>query len=215
MVFCGWRDNPPIKWPWTRWEENTLKAVPANRIYVLCINRCSIPPPTPGVNVLRVPGDLGHYSHIINGEKLHYWCGWTANMLTGAMIAYSAEMDFVYKEQDCLAFGPWLDRMYEEIGGAQCIFGELPGFPCAQSLFLVRHAFIPEFCSNWFKYGSDKILPEWKMHKMQLDHPDLFTRFSFGYDRARPFNLEDEVFYVQHLSLDELEILKNANLITT
>ena len=123
-----------------------------------------------------------------------------------AMTAYAAELDFVYQEGDCLAFGPYVERMYAEIGGGNMIFGNYAAMPCAPSL-LSRETRLPSRNScrrEYLALGGDGIeynLPEAKFAKLKYVNPAAYRRFSsFGYDRARPADglakCKDEVWYV-------------------
>src|SRR5690606_28699715 len=141
-------------------------------------------------NRINLAGNLGHVGDLIHGAKPHKICGWGASVCALAMIAYCAELDFIYKEQDCLAFGPCVSQMYQAMGDANMVFGRRmttkPNMPCAQSLFLIRHKFIPNFVADYLSLGdeSDKAnTPEAKFVKIESLHPGKVRRLSFGYDR--------------------------------
>ncbi len=38
-------------------------------------------------------------------------------------------------------------------------------------------------------------------------------KLTFGYDRDRPFNVKDKIFYIQQIKTQELQILENEKLI--
>lgn len=194
------------------WFDNTHKAAPNATIHILAVDD-SADKHWAGYTALA--GNLGHINDlVVTKTKPHAYCGWSGAMLALALIAYCDESDFIYKEQDCLAFGPWVEKMYEELGGGNVIFGSCQIQPAAQSLFLVKHAYIPEFVRLYLSEGPDndeENLPEHKFARLALAHD--WKRFSFGYDRDRPFNVADPVFYVQQVTPEELEILQNAGLI--
>jgi hypothetical protein len=165
-------------------------------------------------------GNLGHGGALLSGEKKHLLCGWSAAVLSLAMMAYCNDSDFIYKEQDCLAFGPWVEQMYADMGDKNMVFGRAmkssPYMPCAQSLFLIRHKFIPEFVKNYIALGTDAQidnLPEHKFVKLESSSPNDYARLSFGYDRERPINYNDRVFYAQKLTLHEMHELSSRKLI--
>jgi hypothetical protein len=79
----------------------------------------------------------------------------------------------------------------------------------AQSLFLAKRDSIPDIIASLSKDEDKDVLPEFKFSRLPIKH----TRLSFGYDRDRPFNIRDSVFYVQQITKDELEFLHINNLI--
>lgn len=217
LLSCGWMESRVKTVTWSLWQENTLKCVPPDRVLVVTGENSCPGPLAPGVQRVILPGNLGHWCHLISGERDSFLTGWSAHMLCGAMLAYAAELDFIFKEQDCLAFGPWVEALYSAAEGKQLVFGDFPDFVCAQSLFLVRHEFIPKFVTAWIQEGRENHqpnMPEHKMLRLSRISPGDYGTFSFGYDRRRPFDTSDPVFYLQHVTPDELEILKGANLIT-
>lgn len=193
------------------WYINTTKNT-GGRVVRLAVGNSH---PRLAYNTVALSGNLGHINDlVVTKEKAHAYCGWSASMLALALIAYCDESDFIYKEQDCLAFGPWVAKMYEELGGGNVIFGSCEIQPAAQSLFLVKHAYIPEFVRLYLSEGPDndeENLPEHKFATLALAHD--WKRFSFGYDRDRPFNVADPVFYVQQVTPAELVILEEAGLL--
>ena len=196
------------------WWANTLRYTRPHRIFVLACkgNRiewaCG--------DWIHLDGDLGHVHDLEQGLKPYSWTGWSMTICTLALLAYANECDFIWKEQDTLAFGPWVEQMYAEIGSAGIIFGRARCMPAVQSLFLIKHAYIPEFVRLFLGTGDERRVEnegEQKFHRLSLEHPRQFTRYSFGYDRDRPFNMDDPVFYVQHLTPQEMEQLKAKGLI--
>lgn len=181
------------------------------------------------IDFIPLQGNCGHVHQLIGKQepaKPHEFCGWSASVITGAMLAYTNETDFVYLEQDALAFGPVIEKMYEECGDAKMIFGRkmqaAPWMPCAQSLFLIKHEFIPDFVRFYINAGADRDikgsqalnLPEHKFMKLKEWFPDLVTQFGFGYDRERPIDPFDKVWYAQKFTRDELITLRDAKLIS-
>lgn len=193
------------------WQRNTNRVLPPKTVRITVGGTV----PVAWHNNVYLRGNLGHINDlVVEKTKPHAFCGWSGAMLALAMIAYCDESDFIYKEQDCLAFGPWVEKMYEELGDGNVIFGSCEIQPAAQSLFLVKHAYIPEFVRLYLSEGPDnneENLPEHKFAKLALVHG--WKRFSFGYDRDRPFNVKDPVFYVQQVTPEELTVLEAAGLL--
>lgn len=160
-------------------------------------------------------GDIGHAYDLICGRKPYAWCGWSVSIMSLAMIAYFNETDFIWKEQDCLAFGDWTKQIYDEVGDKDVMFGSWrPG--AANSLFWVRHSFIPEFVRLYLGTGDERLdcnLGEKKFERLEAEHPSRFGRYTFGYDRDRPFCMKQPVFYAQKFSPQELVDLRAAGLI--
>lgn len=171
-------------------------------------------------NWARLSGNLGHVGDLLHGKKHHQFCGWSASVLALAMIAYAGELDFVYLEEDALAFGPWVTQMYSELGDGQFAFGKKmqspPWMACSQSLFIVRHAFIPTFVKCYLMLGTDgnaENLPETKFQAIEERFPNECRRLSFTVDRERPLPYDAPVWSAQKFTPDELEELKNRKLI--
>lgn len=202
---------------WSLWHENTIKyARPAPERIAVIGSGNGIQPFPFGTQWIALSGDLGHVHDLNEHLKPYHWCGWSMALVTLALLAYQNECDFVFKEQDVLAFGPWVERMYAEIGSAGMIFGRARCMPAVQSLLLCKHEFIPEFVRLFMSTGSEQEKRnegELKFARLERDHPSLFTRYSFGYDRDRPINYDDEVFYLQHTTPDELKELRRRGLV--
>lgn len=174
---------------------------------------------SPLIEPIHLTGDLGHVSHLENGTKPYEFCGWTAGMIALAMLAYCDESDFVYKESDALAFGPWLETGYKDLGDGDIVFGHAqpvsPCMPSSQSIFIVRHRFIPTFVSKYLSYGGDaKVFGEHKFVQLEYEFgKERVKRLSFGVDRCRPIPYSDPVFYAQQLYPEEMAELRKRALI--
>jgi hypothetical protein len=134
------------------------------------------------------------------------------------MIAYNCGKDFIYKEADCLWFGPVPERMYQDLGDKGMVFGAkmktAPWMACAQSTFLIKHWFILDFLRGYLFLPSDKdMLPEDKFVKLEENAPDKYTRLSFGVDREKPMPWESEVWYAQQWTQEELDEAKKRGLL--
>lgn len=201
------------------WIANTAKHFPdPTRVVLVAEAGSRIPFTLPfEYDVVNLSGDLGHVTDLEAGRKPHAFGGWTAHMLSLAMLAYCDEADFIYKESDCLAFGPVLERMYEDMGGGNIVFGHAhptaPGMPSSQSLFLVRHSFLPQFVRSYISYGPDKsVYGETKMCKLMDEYGrGTIRQLSFGQDRCRPIEWHRSPLYLQQVYPEELTELKNRN----
>lgn len=196
------------------WWDNTQKYANPKKVVILASGG-NAPQKMPG-SWIKLTGDLGHVHDLNNHRKPYHWCGWSMAFITTALIAYANETDFIWKEQDVLAFGPWVERMYAEIGDAGMIFGKARVMPAVQSLVLCKHWFIPEFVRVFLGSGSEQDKQnegEQKFARLEKQHPKWFARYSFGYDRDRPFNMKDSVFYLQHVSAKETKMLVDAGLL--
>lgn len=171
------------------------------------------------ITVLTCNHNLGHVGHLLSGEKKNQLCGWSASFLTLGMLAYNMGLDLLFQEQDCLAFGPYVERMYQDIGDGSMVFGakmrSQPWMASAQSLVLVRHSYILTMVRNYIDQGWDRreSLPEDKFARIEEMDPGQVRRLSFGYDRERPINFDDPVWSAQKLNGEELKELRRRGLI--
>lgn len=165
---------------------------------------------------IDLPGDLGHVHDLNEHRKPYHWCAWSIAFVTMGLLSYFNECNYIFKEQDVLAFGPWVDQMHAEIGQSGMIFGKAKCMPAVQSLVLCRHWFIPEFVQWFMGTGSEQIKineGELKFMRLEKKFPGVFARYSFGYDRDRPINYDDKVWYSQHHTPQEIEEMRRRKLI--
>ncbi len=203
------------------WQQNTARGFPNASRVVIVAEAGSLPPdPIPAnYDVIHLSGDLGHVTMLEKGIKPHKFSGWTAHMAALAMLAYCDEADFIYKESDCIAWGAIEDQMYRDLGDGDIVFGRAhrgePGMPSSQSLFLVRHAFIPDFVSTYLRLGGDaKVYGETKMCILSDQIGTARAkRLAFDGDRSRPIAYDAPIGYAQQISPDELAELQRRNLI--
>lgn len=162
------------------------------------------------IRIIAEYDNLGHVGDYLNGSKIGRWCGWTAGVVFGMIHAYVNNTDFIYKEQDCLVFGDYISRMYTDIGNdGDIVFGTCRAMVNAQSLFMVKRNAIPNVIASLAQNDDKDVLPETKFGKLPVN----VKKLSFGYDRDRPFNIHDDVFYIQQITPTELDLLTSANLI--
>lgn len=201
------------------WYFNTMAMNPHHVIVVS--EGGSHRPQYSGVDVLNLTGDLGHCHDLIENRKPHEFSSWSASMCLTALAAYDNETDYIYKEEDALAFGPVVERMYRDMGDGMMVFGRkmksAPWMPCSQSLFLVRHEFIPKFVSAYLGMGGERSRNNLGEHKfLRIEErfgSHVIRRLSFGVDRERPIPWDDPVFYFQQPTQDELAEAKRRGLI--
>lgn len=166
-------------------------------------------------------GNLGHIRDKHEGRKNYELGGWSATMLTLAMVAYCDELDFIYKEQDCLAFGPWVRQMYADAGeDGLMVFGQplkiYPELTSTQSLFLIKHEFIPVFVQQYLTLGqeSNDNFPENKFTTLEQRNPGVMKRLSFGVDRDRPIPYTSTgPWYAQQWNKQEFNLAKEYGLL--
>ena len=210
------------------WLPNVMKycqPLPES-VVAICVGGAKFPLISVGkLSSVLLTGNLGHVGDLLNGKDREF-CGWSGAVLSLAMIAYCNETDFLFLESDCLAFGPWVEKTYEDMGAGDMVFGgkmeSEPFMYCAQGLFLIRHSFIPRFVSEFIQMGPDDRrnaegktdnLPEDKFHRLREAMSDRIKSLSFGVDRCRPIPYDSPVFYCQHLTQEELKTLHEKNLV--
>ncbi len=221
--FEGGKGGPEFRRAFAHhWYYNTMAASP-DKVAVICEGG-SVPPRFAKVDYVNLTGDLGHCEGLIEKAKRGLphpeFAGWSASMCALAMLAYVDGATFVYKEEDALAFGPWLQRMKQDLGNADLVFGpkmkSAPWMPAAQSLFMVRHSAIPWFVRTYLSLGGDdnaSTLGEHKFCAMESKFPQRCRRLSFGCDREKPIPWDSDCFYAQQWTQAELEEAKRRNLL--
>lgn len=161
-------------------------------------------------------GDLGHVGDILSGKKPYRFAAHGPITCTLALLAYVNECDFIMKEQDLLAFGPWVDRMYEEAGDHGIMIGRQQSMPVANSLALVKHWAIPEFVQHMISgpiENTDAALGEHRMKAWAEAEPTKVGFYSFGVDRDRPLPIDDPIWYAQKFTATELKAVADKGLI--
>lgn len=198
------------------WHKNIPKS--AAKVVTIYEGGCEPPIIHPNVEVVRLAGDLGHIGAHMNGSKDYHLTGWSASVCALAMLAHTGGYDLIFKESDALAFGPWDEQIYKDGHEAGLVFGpkmnSAPWMACAQSIFLIKHYFIPAFVSVYLSLPPDReMLGEDKFCFVENRYPHLCKRMSFGVDRCRPIPWDSSVFYFQQPSKDEINEAKRRGLI--
>lgn len=216
LVATGYfnRFESGLDWFWPIWWRNTMQATPApERVLVIAMGGH------------KVEGAEGVWVKLDGDTQNKVGAPYPANQVmlcAAAMVAWLDECDLIYKEQDLLAFGPWVERMYAEIGDRKMIYGKFSnGFPWAQnSLCLIKHEWLLDFV-RWFlttePVRADNIhetSAEAKFYEFAIANPHVAGFYSFGYDRERPFDINANVWSVQKLTAKELLKLRASGLIT-
>jgi hypothetical protein len=180
-------------------------------IYVIETDAGPMPVYSPHLSHIQTYHNPGHIGQLISGEKPPGFCGWSAGLLAGMLVAYHAGADALYLEEDVLFWGPLVKRLYEEMGDGQMIFGpkmqSSPFMECGQSVVLIRHAFIPHFVSRYLAFGNEggvHDLPETRFARIRDSMPQAVRAYSFHGDRERPIRWEQEVGAYQKFSEEEL-----------
>lgn len=146
----------------------------------------------------------GHTDHMRRTGDMSLLGGWTIGFILGAMYAYSCGCDFIYKEQDCLAFGNWVEEARRELSAknVKMLMGRIPEYQQAEGtevcLVYIERDFIPEFISRLMGINkSDRdYFCEYKFLEI-MRSTSAIGYFDFGYGGARPFNDSDSVFFIQ------------------
>jgi len=210
------------------WERNTMKYAAPESIYIIGAGMAEKHKKIEQVRKLRwinTVRDLGHQGKTEFPAQQRLG-GWSAGVLVGALLCYHDRVDMIYKEQDCLVFGPWVKRLYDECGERGMIFGKpntgdgpggvSHGGLMANSLFLVKWESLVDFVALYsgFSLGGSfqsdaTVYPEEKFRTI-AEHFKL-PLTTMGYDRSRPIGYDDEAFYAQQLTADEMvELLKRG-----
>jgi hypothetical protein len=195
------------------WCLNLTRAdiAPAH-VVIICEGGTRLKCYPPHASVIHLDGNLGNWSDIMYRRKPHEWSGWSASMVTLAMIAYVNETDFIYRESDCFCFGDWVKQLYGDMGTGCFAFGAAhkspPWMASSQSLFIVRHSFIPKLVQSYLALGgetSESNLGEKKFVRLEERFgADTVRRLSFGVDRERPIPWHEKTWYFQQPKPEEI-----------
>lgn len=212
VIGTGYFDNGKTSADFFKtWMTNTLRfSVPTD---IVVVNAASKPLASLGGTWLNMMHNYGHVKAMAPGEK---YGGWWLGFMMSALTAYHHDADFIYKEQDCLAFGPWVDRLYEDGRTAHVVVGRFNHkYRIEQSLVLVRRKFIPELIMMYLSINDTDVnlRPELKFLQIMSTRPGCMVCTSMGCGRNRPIPYNDKCFYAQKLSASELGFLASRQLI--
>lgn len=229
IIGTGYHSNvdergDAMPWLFDLWMQNTLEYANPLAIYSIDSGDGRKPyssglagkTPLHWMHWIPLHGNLSHCGDLLSGAKPYHFSGIVISIFTLAMIAYMNEADFIYKEQDVLAFGPYVDEMYAAMGDKGCVFGSSKLMSTALSLMLMRHSAIPEIVKMYMGTARENVgteMCEGKFHRMQEQRPDIFCRYGFGVDRDRPFDVKAPIWYGQKFTPAELLQIRDAGLI--
>jgi hypothetical protein len=213
------------------WLPNTLEHFSPEKIIVVN-SGAELPSTHAMLEYINFPINPLHVTQLKQNTRL---AGWSASFVEGALYAYFCNCDFIYKEQDCLVFGDIDERIHKMQleTNSMILTGELIGhsYRYEQSLIFLKYEYILDFISQYIGIDEyeNKIRPEKKFGIINKNNPELFSFFDFGYGGMRPFNPEDECFYIQKprwdgtkdiqtklgclIPADEIFVLKNKGLL--
>ena len=197
------------------WIANTRKyAKPANGEIVV-VNAASPSLEKFGGTWLNMRCNYGHVKTMSPEEK---YGGWWLGFMTGALVAFQHGTDFIYKEQDCLAFGSWVEHMYAESRqtGAGVIVGKFDHkYKIEQSLVLVKRGSIMGLIQRYLAISGSDIhpRPELKFLQIMKRYPRALAFMQMGCGRNRPIPYDAPCFYAQKLTQGEMQQFKSRGLL--
>jgi len=198
------------------WMANTLKyARPAEIVVANAAGKCLQHLGGPWLNAKH---NYGHVKKLAKGEKHG---GWWLGFMLGALMCYCHRHDFIYKEQDCLAFGPWVGHLLgtAKNTGASVVIGRFTQHPYSieQSLVLIKRHAILDFITEYLMLPKPESLragrPEFKFLSIMKKRPKMVVFMQMGCGRDRPIPYEHKHFYAQHLTEPELLELRRRKLL--
>lgn len=190
-----------------RWMDNTIDAcnLRSDRLVIVDNSDPGLSPMSCWrTQVIRVHKNLGHNTDFAATHSR--LLGWSLSWILPALMAYSERMDFVYKEQDCLAFGDWLP----EIRRGLMSVGRHPHMPCEQSLFWISRDFIPDFVAAYMAHPDpdNATVTEDKMMQVAKQFGDAVQFHDLPFGRERPLTFHrDRPWYAQRWTPEELQQL--------
>jgi hypothetical protein len=215
-IGTGYYDTKDSEEFFKLWMANTLKHTkPAEIIVANSAGKCL---EEFGGTWINFKHNYGHVQSLALTEK---YGGWWLGFMASAMLAYCNHRDFIYKEQDCLAFGPWLAHLYavSKRTKAPVIIGRFTqhAYSVEQSLVLIRRYAILDFISKYLSIpGTEAVRvgrPELKFLSIMKAHPRMVTYMDMGCGRDRPIPYSAKCFYVQHIRPAEMKELKKRGLV--
>lgn len=169
------------------------------------------------VRVVRLNNNKGHVDQF-KGAFRPQILGMSICWITSAMIAYAEDRDFIYKEQDTLCFGPWVQELYRR-GEFYKLMAQMGYALCTPArveccLFWVDYDFIIEMIAKYLEIsdGDGKLTPEEKFdHVSQLER--RIAPISFGVGRDRPIPWDDPIWYAQRFKSEEMDALRARKMV--
>lgn len=207
------------------WWQNTIQNCDPYEIIILNAASPNLPAQKKGTWI-DLKNNLGHVHDMETTGQTLQLGGWSMSFLLGALFAYNNHSDFVMKGQSCLAFGPWVEAMYQEMDtkNLMMLVGRTTAnhYGIEQGLMILRHEFIIPFISMYMGLaypeggsGNLQIMQPENKFLVMLQH-GLGSQcgfLPFGYGKMRPINFNDPVFYIQRVGPKDLADLSAHGLI--
>jgi hypothetical protein len=160
-----------------------------------------------------------YFNNVIYSDEyaklLPYRHDWAASNITAAAYAYANDMDYLFVEQDCLVVG--LDKavtLAREKGGIWYGYGDNASYRkgwAENCLIYVDNALLLAFirAMHAIKDTQDgEPFLERRFHEELSKCEGHIHYWPFGCGRLRPIPWNEEVFYAQHLTDEELDKFK-------
>ena len=150
--------------------------------------------------------NFGHAADMDINDKL---CGFTRSILLGIFYCLMNNIQyFVYIEQDCIIHGEnIIETAIKNMKGYDYSHGiqYQRMHKCETSFIILRQKIFMPFIQHMLSYEeSDKeYIPERKFKDLKKKFK--YIALPFGYGRDRPINFENEHFYFQHATDEELK----------
>lgn len=153
-------------------------------------------------NIVKVSNALGH----AQDKQQYKFSGFTADLLTGAMISYQNGNNCIIIESDCLVFN-WNQIIQPGITFGNCILPEVPNHT-ACSFITITHDKLLDFIKFFLDQPETdmKMMVETKFHKLRK-HINCNQWQCIVEDRDNRLGNKTEFWYRQHLLRSELEII--------
>ena len=194
-----------------KWIANTARTADPDRIFVCAAGEHSTMYSTTHIEIVYTEGP--NWGHVFDMWHEGRFGGWSMGFMHGMMQAYARGCDYIYKEEDCFAFGDWVEEMYSV--NKKMLIGEYDHpLKIEQSLVLIRWDFIPDFLSAFLaiKESDKHVWPEKKFSLIMEKFPEEIGFIPFGYGRNRPIDFGKKTWYAQKFSASELKILDSLRI---
>jgi hypothetical protein len=212
-IGTGYYDHPTSASLFKMWMANTKRFSQPSDIVV--VNAAGRSREADGGTWLNMRRNYGLALKLEKGEK---YCGWWLSFMLSALVAYHNGDDFIYKEQDCLAFGPWVDRLYTDAVRANtaAVVGQLKHeYQVEISLVLVRRRSVLMLIDRYLSIPDTdfELRPELKFLYIMKNQPNLVSYMTMGCGRNRPIPYDASCFYAQKITEQELSELSSRGLL--
>lgn len=203
------------------WFWNTRKVFPTEKIVIVASAPLALSPHdlaiyngTPDKSI-PMPVVIEHEDYIktptayqkdgkYNPDVGHpYICGWSVSWIIPSLVAYAEGKHFVYKEQDCFAFGNWAEELH--IMKGDIVAGKSNCMCCEQSLFRIRHSSIPTAVKEYLchDYSDCEVTTEEKFKLLEAWGTNTFEWMLMGVGRDRPLTPDAPMWYMQKVKEDK------------